>query len=162
MKLINHGYNTISNIETSQTTINVFKSAASRTLGNFFKNNWRKLLIGLVITIVILIIFKTTLKRFIINRKKRFLKLRKDSLNNLIRGAQSQYFKENNISDMQYKTRLNKFEEMIRDINRQLPLLDEKISEIGYKKKIKTLKKSKRKKKRRAPSRLSYLLNLFR
>jgi hypothetical protein len=147
IELVKQGYDRISEIEASQTAINTFRATTSRTLKNFFKDNWIKLLIGLGVAIVLLLVFKTSIKIILIRRKKKFLKLRKATIQDLIKGIQKEYFKDTKISRLQYQTRLNKFEEMIRDINRELPLLDEKMSAIEYRGKIKTFKKSKKNKK---------------
>jgi len=143
-KLINLGYDKISEIESSQTTINAFKSATSKTLKNFFKENWLKLLIGFGITTILLVIFRTSIKIILVKKKKRNLQLKKETLKNLIKKLQGEYFNKDKISQLQYETRLNKFGEMIRDVDRELPLLDEKISAAQRRKDIKKFKKVKK------------------
>ena len=144
INLVDLGYDTISDVETSQTTINAFRDATTRTLKNFFKENWIKLLIGLGAAIILFMIFKTSLKIYLVKRKKKHLKLRKATIEDLIKELQRGYFKDNTVSQLQYQTRLNKFEEMVRDINRQLPLLDEQMSLIDDKKDFKNFKRSKK------------------
>ena len=73
--------------------------------------------------------------------------MKKIIIEGLIKDTQRDYFKTNKISQLQYETRLNKFEEIIRDINRELPLLNEEISMIQSKKKINEFRKAKRKRK---------------
>ena len=146
-KRIKQGYERISELEYSQTTVNAFKSATSRTLKNFFKKNWLKFLIIVSATTILLIIFKTSIKIILIRRKEKNLKLKKIIIEGLIKDTQRDYFKTNKISQLQYETRLNKFEEIIRDINRELPLLNEEISMIQSKKKINEFRKAKRKRK---------------
>ena len=135
-ELISKGYDTISELEASQTAVNAFRTASSKNIKNFFKNNWLELLIGLGIAIVLFLIFQTSIKIILVKRKKKNLLLRKATIEGLIKNLQKGYFMVNKISRLQYHTRLEKFEEMIRDINRELPLLDEKMSIIKYKKKV--------------------------
>jgi len=62
------------------------------------------------------------------------LEIRKDSIRNLTAKTQQDYFEKQDLSEITYKTRITKYAELIRDINRQIPLLNEKL-ELKLKKK---------------------------
>ena len=59
---------------------------------------------------------------------------------------QSGYFKTKNISETEYYSKTDRFKEMVRDIDRQIPLLKEQLISVEKEKpqKTKITKKSKK------------------
>ncbi len=137
LTLINQGYTSISNIQASQTTLRLFYDTTSNNLKNFFQNNWLKILIILLVVVVVLIIFWRTIKRMRVNLKMNHFILEKATLTNLIKKMQIQYFKSKTISETEYKVKTERFKEMIRDIDRQIPLLKEELAKIDRNKSLK-------------------------
>ncbi len=131
IQLINQGYETLTEIEASQTTLKLFYETTTRTIKDFFKENWKLLSIITGTTIILLIIFWTTLKRIRIKLKIRNLEIQKNSLNELIKKLQYDYFKTKKLSETEFRVKLQTFKEMIRDIDRQIPLLKEEIMKLG-------------------------------
>lgn len=136
--LIDKGYQRMSEIQASQTALKLYYDTTSRNIKNFFKNNWKQLLIGLAIAIILLIIFGKAIKRIRINLKIHNLTVQKSTLKELIKGIQTDYFKYGRISDTEYQVKLETFTEMIRDIDRQIPLLKEEIAKLQTNTKIYT------------------------
>jgi hypothetical protein len=139
LTLIDQGYNKLSELQASQTTIKLFYETTSKTLKQFFVSNWDKLISAnfyesvyfyCLVIIVLLIIFWTTLKRLRLRSKIKHLLLQKATLNDLLKKLQLDYFKLKKISDMEYKVKTERFKEMIRDIDRQIPLLKESLAKI--------------------------------
>ncbi len=130
LELIDIGYERLSEVQSSQTAVRLFYSTTSRTLKNFFINNWLKLVIGIVVVITFLIIFKKALSKFLLVRKEKYLSLQKNVLNSLIKELQKNYFKTKKTSEVEYRVKLKKFKEMILDINRQIPLLKEEMVKL--------------------------------
>jgi hypothetical protein len=60
--------------------------------------------------------------------------LRKKTINNLIKEMQTKYFKTKKISENEYNLKLKKFEEMLRDIERETMVLKEEIFKAKKKK----------------------------
>ena len=135
LDLIEGGYVKISEAQASQTALRLFYETTSRTLKTFFQKNWKKMVITAAVILVLLIIFWTTLKRIRINMKIRTLEIRKDTLNHLIKQLQGDYFKKKKLPEMAYKVKLRSFKDMILDIDRQIPLMKEKIAKLKKKNK---------------------------
>ena len=128
--LINKGYKSISDIQASQTSLKLFYDTTSNTLKKFFTDNWIKILIIALAAIIALVIFWTTIKKLGVNSKIRHLMLEKDTLNSLIKKMQGDYFKSRTISETEYRVKTERFKEMIRDIDRQIPLLKEELVKL--------------------------------
>ena len=73
--------------------------------------------------VLIFIFFRNIVARKMIRRKMRELELEKKVIFGLIQDTQKLYFDKNKISEEMYSVRIRKFGEIIRDIERQLPLL---------------------------------------
>lgn len=67
-------------------------------------------------------------------RKIQNLEMRKKTLKGLIMKTQGDYFNSGNMSESAYEIRTKKFAEIVRDIDRQIPLLQEELVKIGRKK----------------------------
>lgn len=105
--------------------LKVFYEATSRTLGGFFKKWWLELLI--TITIIAVVILLTYNQMIMLWIKERIVSLerRKKSVRNLIAKTQEEYFEKGTMSDDNYRIKVNKYGQYIRDINRQLSILRE-------------------------------------
>ena len=134
LKLINSGYDRISEIQSSQTALNSFYNATSKTIKNFFVNNWLKLLIIFSVALILLLIFKTNLKKLKMRIKFNNLHTQKKAINNLLENIQKDYFKTRKMSEADYKIRIKKFKELIRDIDRQIMVLKEDLFKLNKKK----------------------------
>ena len=146
--LIDAAYNKISDLEASQTALKLFYDTTSRTLQQFFIDNWNSLLSGkfyksvyfyFFVFFILILIFWTTLKKLSVGSKMKHLMLQKATLNSLIKKMQYDYFKLKKISEIEYKVKTDRFKEMIRDIDRQIPLLKETLAKLD-KEKIKISK----------------------
>jgi hypothetical protein len=131
--LIDGGYEELSEIESSQTTLNLFYSTTTKTIKSFFINNWKKILIISCIALVALIIFWKTVRLSIINAKIKSLKLQKDVLKNLIGRTQGEYFGTKRMSESEYTIKIQRFKDLIRDIDRKIPLLREELIKVNKK-----------------------------
>lgn len=128
---IKTGYTKVSEIQSQQTALRLFYDTTSRTIKNFFVNNWKKISIIGGILIVLLIIFWRVLRRLLIGVKVRNLNAQKLSLNSLIKELQKGYFSTGKISESEYEVKMNRFKEMMLDIERQIPLLEEELAKLG-------------------------------
>lgn len=133
IKLIEAGYITLSEIQSSQTTINLFYSSTTKTLKNFFKTQWKTLTFVTIGILLFFFLFWNALSRFKIHINLQNLIIQKKSIRGLIKKLQSDYFIHQNISASAYNIRLKKFESMILDIDRQIPLLREDIIKLNGK-----------------------------
>ena len=134
VKLIDKCYTDLSNLESSQTSFRLYYSTTTKTIKDFFVNNWKSLSSWTAIIIILLIVFWKTLKRRLIKRRIDNLYIRKKSVNELIKKMQYEYFKTKKMSEMEYTVKLRTFSDLLRDIERQIPEMNEKLAKIGKEK----------------------------
>ena len=71
------------------------------------------------------------MKKYFLRKKIDYLENRKVALKEYLKKTQFDYFQKGKISEADYNLRSKKFAEMIRDIDRDLPLLQEKLIKAG-------------------------------
>ncbi len=130
IELINEGYDILSEVQSSQTALKSFYSVTSRSIKGFFIDNWLKLLVGFLVVFVAFLIFRKGISIYWVRRKMDSLKMQRVVLLDLIKKLQRNYFDKKSISEGEYETKTTKFEEMIRDIDRQIPLLKQEMFKI--------------------------------
>ena len=133
LELINSGYSRISEIQSSQTAMNLFYSTASKSIDDFVKDNWIIIIIISIGGAVVLFVFDKSISAWMTRRRLHHLTVKRESVNRLIKGLQKEYFKTKSISGLEYKTKLKTFNDMILEINRQVPLLKAEIIRSGRK-----------------------------
>jgi hypothetical protein len=101
--------------------------ASRRNIAGFFQYNWPYVLAAAAAAVVIFIISANRVLRRRIRERMRTLEMERDVILGLIKDTQKLYFESGKISEDMYNVRLQKFEELIRDIERQLPLLREEL-----------------------------------
>lgn len=126
--LVNKGYAKISEEEAFQTKVSVFYEAASRGIAGFLARWWMELLIAFAAILIAVILTYGRIMRAIIERKIRMLEERKESVRKLIMQTQRDYFDKGKTGEETYHIRIRKYAEIIRDINRQIPLLREELA----------------------------------
>ena len=140
--LIEETYEEISNSQEEYSRMNRFYVATTQNFLSFLRENLYAFLIFIGIISLAYISYHTRIKKYLLKRKLINLRLRKKSLKELIGQTQKDYFQTGNISDSDYQVRSKNFAELIRDIDRQVPLLEESL--IKSKKKDNTNEKFKR------------------
>ena len=120
-------YAKIIELQAAFTRVKAIYEASTKTIAGFFSRNYVTILIVLGVLLVLYIALRRRIYRAIIRRKIRKLELEKEILNDLIRKAQEEYFKKGAISEGNYRIRVTKFAELIRDINRQIPIMTMKL-----------------------------------
>jgi hypothetical protein len=143
IELIEIGYNKISEIQSSQTTLNAFYLTTTKSIKNFLAKNWLKIIVTIIVLSLLTLIFKNNLRKLRMRIKYNNLLTQKKALNKLIQKIQKSYFKTQNISEAEYKTKLKKFKELIRESDRQIMTLKEEIFKLKEKKE-KPLKEGKK------------------
>jgi len=126
-KLINSAYVLIIDFEARNRSINVFYNATKNNIKDFFVNNYKILILILLSLNLLFLIFRGSIKRFILNLKLNRLSLRRETIKELIKKTQKLYFSVGNISRIMYDIRLKKFSEIMRDIDRQMLNLEEEL-----------------------------------
>ena len=145
--LVDKAYEKIINLKSENTTLGIFYKSTTLTLRSFFEKNW-KWILGLAIAIIILLfVYKRKISKLLIQRQINKLEIRKNTLKELIETTQKDYFEKGSMSEGNYSIRTKKYAEMIRDIDRQVPLLKEQLFKIDRRKEsVKNYKPEKQKK----------------
>lgn len=128
---INEAYQSLSEAQSSQTRVKLFYEATSKNIKTFLKNNWLKILIISAIIVISLIISWKTIKRIRINRELQHLQIQRETLNNLIKQIQRDYFEKKTISETEYFSKTEKFKDMLLEIDRQVPMLKESLLRLS-------------------------------
>ncbi len=121
--LISETYDKISEVEATTTKVRAFYEASTKTVRGFLERNWEILLTVIVISTIAGLILKNRISIILLKKQIRHLELEKETIYNLIKNVQKVYFDEQEMSESEYLTKTKKFKEIIRDINRQIPLL---------------------------------------
>ncbi|MDP3026757.1 MAG: hypothetical protein Q8N63_03545 [Nanoarchaeota archaeon] len=127
LKLIDQGYSKLSEVQSSQTALKMFYSSMSSRIKNFLEKNWLKLTIGFLVAFLLLFLFWRKIIKLKMRMNLNYLMTRKKAINSLIKDMQVSYFKTKKISEKEYRIKLKKFEEMLRDIERQIMVLKEEL-----------------------------------
>ncbi|MEM4633948.1 MAG: hypothetical protein QW275_02215 [Candidatus Anstonellaceae archaeon] len=99
---------------------------ARRNLEDFIRENWQKIVLLAFGVSMLLFLFRRQIRIINIKMKINALKTEKAVLENMIKTTQKNYF-DGKINEMSYKIKSRKFSDMIRDINRKIPLLEEEL-----------------------------------
>lgn len=134
LELIKKGYERISEIQSSQTAVKMVYLSTTKTIKDFFTRQGLKIAIIGIIALFLLLIFWNTLTKIRMRIKLNNLIIQKKAVNGLIKDMQTNYFKTKKISESEYKIKLKKYEELIRDIDRQIMVLKEEIFKVNKKK----------------------------
>ena len=128
IKLAKSAYSKVIELEGKQTAARLALSATQQTIKNFLIKNWWKILIIVSIFLVLFTVLKGRV--YYIKTKWKISNLERDykSIEELIKKSQKEYFERGTMSEAIYRIRINKFSELMRDINRQIPLLKEELA----------------------------------
>ncbi|MFB6215978.1 MAG: hypothetical protein ABEJ72_03285, partial [Candidatus Aenigmatarchaeota archaeon] len=122
---IDQAYQEISEAQSTVTQAQAFASATRDKFQTFLANNWKRLLAAIVALSVFSYLLYKEYRIYTLKKKKQNLKQKREVIQDLTSEAQEEYFQENDMAESAYNTRTDKYGEMIRDINRQIPLIDE-------------------------------------
>ena len=136
--LVDKAYAEIINVQSTYTSLNVFYQSTARGFKAFLlaKNklfqikNWQVILIFLFILITVYWIYRLKIHKVLINNKMEKLQIRKKTIKDLVMKTQRNYFQYGKISESDYNIKVKKFAELIRDIDRQIPMLQEELAKI--------------------------------
>ncbi len=129
--LIKNGYDEIVNAREENTALNLFYKTTTEGTKEFFLNNWKLFTISITLFIIFILLYETAIRRWIIREKIKKLKIKREIFNKLIGRAQKDYFETGKMSENEYTVKTKKFSEMVRDIDRQIPLLKEHYMKIA-------------------------------
>ncbi len=128
--LLDKAYNEIVDVRSRHTALNLFYKSTTRGFKDFLVDYWKLFLLVIVVLFILFILYHNTIKKWNIKRTIQGLEIKKRVLKMLIQRVQKDYFEGGDVSERDYNIKTKKFAEMIRDIDRQIPLLREKFIKI--------------------------------
>jgi len=137
--------------EAKETTMNLFYKSISRNLKTIIIENYITILVIIFILIIGFLLYRTKIRIFLIKHKIAKLENEKFAVKELIKKTQKDYFEGGSIAENDYSIKTKRYAEIIRDIDRQIPLLNEQLIEMTSKNQViatkaqaKTLSKEKK------------------
>ena len=120
-------YDKIIEAQAFQTTATAIVDSAAQTVEDFLRKNFQSILVILGGAGIVLVLFNRQLRLLVLKRKLEKLGIRKKSLKELLAKTQREYFEQGTLDEGTYRIRIKKFGELVRDIDRQTPLVLEEI-----------------------------------
>lgn len=120
-------YSAMTEAEAEASRLNTFYKAATYGIANFFKQNWKIISGAAAFVLIVLLIMRKRIMVARLKRKLKKLELEKQVILDLIKKAQKDYFESGKLSEANYRIKTKKFSELIRDIDRQVPLIREEL-----------------------------------
>jgi len=132
--LIDKGYKEITNVRSYYTTLNVFYKSTTAGFKKYIIDKLYYILGVIAVLVGGFLIFKNRVLKKIAKIKLERLNLRKSTIRDLIAKTQKNYFDKGNIPEEVYYIRISKYSELLRDIDRQIPLLEKRIAKYSKEK----------------------------
>jgi hypothetical protein len=145
-ELAKEAYSKIIEIEGQHTALNLAYKATTKTLKSFFLENWLVILIVVGSGTILYFVFRNRIVYLRTKLKIKRLEKEYKVLEEIMKTTQKEYFEKGTMSEATYQIRTKKFSELMRDINRQLPLFREELAKRNKLKAIKEKHEKRRKK----------------
>jgi hypothetical protein len=128
--LIEKTYTEIANVQAAQSTLSIFYKSTGNQLKRFLFKNFKIILVVILVISILFLIYRVRIMAYLLNKKIERLKLRKDTIKNLIMQCQKNYFQFGTLPEGEYNIKIKKYAELVRDIDRQIPLLQEEMAKL--------------------------------
>ena len=126
--LVEEAYNAISESKAATTKAKTLYRATTNTIEEFFLRTWRHWAASSLLFLLLFVLSYKAVKRIKLKARIRRLEQERETVKNLIKEIQRKYFEKGEISESEYHIKTKKYAEIIRDINRRIPLLEEEIA----------------------------------
>ncbi len=117
-------------------------SQTSKSVVSFFVDNWQYILAFFILLFFLFFLFQKHFQIFVLSRKIVLLQLESSVVQSLIGKAQKEYFELGSMPETIYTARINLFSRKLRDLTRELAVLNEDLAMLKAFGKVKKGKKS--------------------
>jgi len=128
--LINQAYDEVTKAESQAVHARTIGESARRTIENFLADNWQAFAYAAAAGIAIFFLFQKQIRKALVDARTRSLLHEKTVIESMLKNLQKDYFEKKSVTDLTYRVKTKKYGDIIRNINRQLPLLKEKMKQI--------------------------------
>jgi len=119
---IDRCYEKINELQATFTKIKAIYEASTKTLAGFFARNYKLIIAIILVALVLYFTFKNKVAIYLVNRNIQRLQLEKETLTEMMKKAQFDYFQKGAMPESMYNVRVTKFGELTRDIERRLSI----------------------------------------
>jgi hypothetical protein len=126
---IDQAYTEISNAQSAVTQAQAFYDATSDNLVNYIRNNTKEIAAGTGAGLLLLLVSIHEFRVHRLRKRKNGLEKRKEVLEDLLEDSQEKYFEEGDLSKSAFETRRDTYNEMIREVNEELPVVREQLND---------------------------------
>ncbi len=128
--LINQAYDEVTNAESQAVHSRTIGESARRTVENFIADNWRAIVYVAAAALVVFFLFQKQIRKLLANARLKSLIRERGVIESMLKSLQKDYFEKKTVTDLTYRVKTKKYGDIIRNINRQLPLLKEELKRI--------------------------------
>ena len=101
-----------------------------KNIEGFLAENWAKIAGAIAVLCIVFFIFQKQIRRFLLKSKMSAILAERAVLESMMKKMQTDYFDNGTLNEMSFHIKTKKFADMIRDINRQIPLIKEELKKI--------------------------------
>jgi hypothetical protein len=128
--IINQAYDEVTKAEAQAVHSRTIGESAKRTVENFIMDNWRATVYAVAGALILFFLFQKQIRKFLVNARMKALMRERGVIETMLKSLQTDYFEKKSVTDLTYRVKTKKYGDIIRNINRQLPLLKEELKRI--------------------------------
>jgi hypothetical protein len=128
--LINQAYDEVSNAEYQAVHSRTMLESTRRNIETFLEENWRIILALFMLAILLSFLFQKQIRRFIVRARLNSLMHEREVVASMLKTLQRDYFGKKTVSELTYRVKTKKYADIVRNINRQIPLMKEELKRI--------------------------------
>ena len=128
--LISQAYDEVSKAEAQAVHSRTLGESARRTIENFLTDNWRTIAYVAAAAAVMFFLFQKQIRKVLVSARLNALIRERGVIGSMLKKLQMDYFEKKSVTELTYRVKTKKYGDIIRNINRQLPLLKEELKRI--------------------------------
>ena len=128
--LINRAYDEVSAAEAAAVHSRTMVESTRKNIESFLAENWKAILAAIAGALIFFFLFQKHIRRFLAKARLKSLLHEREVVEAMLKALQKDYFGKKNVTELTYHIKTKQYGDVIRNINRQLPLLREEIKKI--------------------------------
>jgi hypothetical protein len=128
--LIDRAYGEVTSAESQAVHSRTMVESARRNIESFLADNWKTIAGAIVAVLAISFIFQKQIRRFLLNARLKSVMREREVVASMMKSLQQDYFQKKTINDLTFHVKTKKYGDIVRNINRQIPLIKEELKRI--------------------------------
>jgi len=129
-RIARQAYESVSDAESESEHSKTLAESARKNIEGFVQENWKTMLAIVLVAGVLFFLFQKQIRKYLVESKIRSLAGERAVLETMLQSLQKDYFQGGKINELSYHIKTKKYGDLIRAINRQLPLLKEELKKL--------------------------------